>query len=1226
MESWGETALSTPDLSPYVCRYGAEWLATDPESRHQSLPGTTVFTDLSGFTALSERLAGLGRVGAEEMAAQLDTIFTALLQEARDRGGALLHFGGDALLLLFTGDQHERRGAATAAAMVRVLRGHSLMRTPAGSVRLGVSTGVWSGDIDLFLVGGLSRQLLMAGAASTGVSRLEAAAGRGEVLLSPRTASALPDSSVDSTGSGPPRLRRSPRSPSWTPGPAPVVDVALLLPAALRRHVQAGGHQPEHRSVTVGFLRWTGMDQLLRSQGGARVAMRLDELVRVTEELTVEWGVTLLATDLSPDGGKIMVAAGAPISHEDDETRALLCMRQLTASDPGGFGLRVGLHRGPAFAAFVGAPFRRTYTCIGDTVNTAARVMMQAAPGQVLATDNVLVRSRTMFAVQSLPEFVAKGKALPLQAYVVGDDLGARIADDTGVMVGREEETLRLLAAVQGAASETVVVEAGAGVGKSRLLQAALERVPGDVTVLRTACAPHAVDDPYAMARPLVLQALAGRRMGDVAPHLAKWASLLTAVTGVEAESTDEVVRLDPSLVTQRLQQVVSDVVDTCLAGRTLLIVVDDCQWADAASLALLAHLLGSGRRPRSAWLARRPDPEAQGEEPDIRLGPLTEEAALRLVRAYSPVPLPPDQCRAIVERAAGNALFLRELSRRATAGFDEETDLPADLESVVGARIDSLAPYDRDLLRVASVIGPVVDVDLVARVAPQATEESAWERLSEFVEASPEGWTFRHAVYRQVAYAGLPFGRRRALHGIVGDLLERRDGHAAPPDLLSLHFSEAREWQKAWTWSLRAADRADQASATVEASKALSKALAALSHLPPDRPSEARVTERLAYTAQRAGRNPEALLAFQRLLVLADDELARVIAATGIAMKLSDLGSTKRALRFVDRLLKAGGTDIGAQLLLVLCSAALRARSGAWQAAERESRHVIEHRDLVDDSNLARAHAVLAGCLFARGDPAGAAVSWDAAACLLDAVGRPLGAAVERSNQAAALFDLGAWGEAYEVWESAAVAMQKAGSDVYAAYAWGGQAEVDLERGQLDSAESRAERVHEVALSAGEVDLAMWAEAALASVLIRRGDVRGGLEQLSHLVGGEVATVRFIDERVVEAHLSLRETALAADRIERSRAMYASCRRWMQGVVEAQRGNRQESARLLSGVVDDPEARPLDRARAASLLARLQPSAAEQAQSAELHSALGIEAPLELPLLPSLPTEVRSS
>ncbi len=94
-----------------TCRGSASsgW-PTGTDERYRVEPGTVVFVDISGFTKLSEGLAKHGKVGAEELTATIGTCFVALLDLAVAYGGRLLKFGGDALLLYFSGDAHEARG------------------------------------------------------------------------------------------------------------------------------------------------------------------------------------------------------------------------------------------------------------------------------------------------------------------------------------------------------------------------------------------------------------------------------------------------------------------------------------------------------------------------------------------------------------------------------------------------------------------------------------------------------------------------------------------------------------------------------------------------------------------------------------------------------------------------------------------------------------------------------------------------------------------------------------------------------------------------------------------------------------------------------------------------------------------------------------------------------------------------------------------------------------
>ncbi len=88
---------------------------------------------------------------------------------------------------------------------------------------------------------------------------------------------------------------------------------------------------------------------------------------------------------------------------------------------PGALPVRVGVNTGRVFAGIVGTLTRRTYTFYGDAINTAARIMVRAADGQLLAREDVLERARTTYAATPIEPFAAKGKAELVRASDVGD-------------------------------------------------------------------------------------------------------------------------------------------------------------------------------------------------------------------------------------------------------------------------------------------------------------------------------------------------------------------------------------------------------------------------------------------------------------------------------------------------------------------------------------------------------------------------------------------------------------------------------------------------------------------------------------------------------------------------------------------------------------------------------------------------------------------------------------
>ncbi|HEV2951382.1 MAG TPA: adenylate/guanylate cyclase domain-containing protein, partial [Actinomycetota bacterium] len=123
--------------------------------------------DLSGFTALSERLAAKGKVGAEELILVISGTFESLISIAERYDGDVLKFRGDALLILFRGEHHELRACGAAADMQWLIEHAGTARSSVGEVRLRMATGIYSGICDFFIVGSTHRELLVTGPAAT---------------------------------------------------------------------------------------------------------------------------------------------------------------------------------------------------------------------------------------------------------------------------------------------------------------------------------------------------------------------------------------------------------------------------------------------------------------------------------------------------------------------------------------------------------------------------------------------------------------------------------------------------------------------------------------------------------------------------------------------------------------------------------------------------------------------------------------------------------------------------------------------------------------------------------------------------------------------------------------------------------------------------------------------------------------------------------------------------
>ena len=183
--------MSASELTAYVPRVVVEWALDAPASRARRIEGTMAFVDISGFTAMSEQLATRGKAGAEEVTDVMNATFAQLLELAYAQGGGLVKFGGDALLLFYSGADHAPRATRAAFGMRSALEEIGRLETSAGRVELRMHVGVHSGEFDFFLVGGSHRELIVAGPAATRTVEMEAASEAGEILLSPESAALL---------------------------------------------------------------------------------------------------------------------------------------------------------------------------------------------------------------------------------------------------------------------------------------------------------------------------------------------------------------------------------------------------------------------------------------------------------------------------------------------------------------------------------------------------------------------------------------------------------------------------------------------------------------------------------------------------------------------------------------------------------------------------------------------------------------------------------------------------------------------------------------------------------------------------------------------------------------------------------------------------------------------------------------------------------------------------
>ncbi|MEW1999373.1 AAA family ATPase [Streptomyces coelicoflavus] len=367
-----------------------------------------------------------------------------------------------------------------------------------------------------------------------------------------------------------------------------------------------------------------------------------------------------------------------------------------------------------------------------------------------------------------------------------GDRRGAP-GDPGPTVVGRESETAEIMGRVAADRSRgaVLVVEGGPGAGKSVLLDLAVRRTRGaGHRVLRAVGSESEARLAYAGLHQLLRPVL-----GDLDALPARQRSALRAALGL-AEHAEAPEAPDALLVGLAVLTLVSDLAEP---AAPLLVVVDDAQWMDRASLDVLSFL---ARRldgePVTLLLGVRAAAVLPGFDKGyarLEVGPLSGDAANRLLDEQPEPPTGRTRVR-ILREAAGNPLALVELSRAVAGRRPEdlavEGPLPVTdrLEALFALRVSHLPEATRRALLLLAA-ADAADAPAAAR-GPSEADGTAWapaERAG-LVRQDSAGISFRHPVVRSAVYHAASFRERRhahlALARLLGDDPDRRAWHLA--------------------------------------------------------------------------------------------------------------------------------------------------------------------------------------------------------------------------------------------------------------------------------------------------------------------------------------------------------------------------------------------------------------------------------------------------------------
>ena len=761
----------------------------------EDVEGTLVFADISGFTRMSERLAESGKEGAETLTNIINRYFHRMLDIAAEHGGTNVKFGGDALLLLFSGENHAARAVSAALQIQRATKEFPAVKVPGERVRLHMSVGVHSGTFWSVSVGvsNLRMQYIILGTEASRVAETEGEATAGEVLVTEETRLLIKGARLGEPRNGAYRVLRLVRPPevpseihlSRTLPPQDDRLLAYLPPPVVDRLSAADGMlelEGEHRNVSIMFIHLIGINELLEEQGPTVLVEELQRYISTLVKLANKYGGFVAGNDISELGIKLILVFGAPVANERDPENALRLGLEMREELPiMGLHLthRIGVNSGSVFVGDVGSPYRREYTVIGDAVNLSARLMGAAESGQVLLSRKIAEEAGPGFVLDELEPVRVKGKREPVpicSLKSVETRPVARAGVIEGKLYGRETEleTLRQAGTeVEAGNGRLVLLTGEAGIGKSRLVsefESQLSYIGWDV--YRGQCRPHTAGNPFSLWVHLLesffgIESIAETRLrtrtvldkiGRLRPALLGVAPLLNGLLSLSASDTDVVQSLDAETRRHRLFDLISTVLREAASNRRIAVVLEDLQWSDQSSLRLIESVVqGLDRSRLLVCLTCRTVEDLELKLPadgtvTLDLGKLSDDASAEIVWSMLGVDaLPAQVTDSIISKAQGNPLFLEEIARtiRLSGALDQvlkasafaldkaiaSLDIPDRIQALVMSRIDRLAPSSRDVLRTAAVIGGTFDLSTLMALLDLNDRRQLESRLDELTE-----------------------------------------------------------------------------------------------------------------------------------------------------------------------------------------------------------------------------------------------------------------------------------------------------------------------------------------------------------------------------------------------------------------------------------------------------------------------------------------------------------
>jgi class 3 adenylate cyclase/tetratricopeptide (TPR) repeat protein len=884
--------------------------------------------------------------------------------------------------------------------------------------------------------------------------------------------------------------------------------------------------------------------------------------------------------------------------------------------------LRAGVHSGLVVVGELGDAIHKEFTASGDAVNLAARLQSAAPPGGTLISHDTYRYVRGVFDMTPRPPMTVKGKSEPVQTYLVRRakprpfrSVARGVAGIETRTIGREVEMRALqeayLRAYEGHGVAWAQLVSEPGVGKSRLLDdlsAWIDLRDETTRLLRARAFPDDASQPFALVRRMWFDRFQIAEDAPLKQAEIKWverfkdfsglddfeepAHALGLLVGLPFKDSPYIgaMRSDPTQVKGRALVVSRELVQAVRQRDPVVVLLEDLQWADAASWEYLMEvfldeadqqpnglfILGAARpewhppQELTTLLATSTASQMAGEKWGalISLAPLDGQATRQLVQELlqRAADVPEQVSDLIVERSEGVPYFAEEIINwfidrgildtqpggwRFRPERLKEEPLPVTLQHLLLARLSGLSPAERAALQRGAIFGRHFWTGGVEALGVSAGEETLGNLQPRgFVEEQPESafqgdteWSFHHNLLQEVTYESVLKRERATLHRVAASWLERQARQAGRLDefagLLGEHCQRAGELSAAADWYLLAARRAFNQGAPREAKSFYTQALELLPPVDRERRWQALLgrEEALLVLGEDEPRKADITALLELARAIGDDNyLAEAyFRQAWFGMQTDYMSGLDQAAREALTAARRCGNESIEAKALVLSAVADLGREDRSAAVEHIEEALRRARGLGDESVLAFVLGRGAYCYSEMGDVA----AWGRLQLedieLNRRLGNRLQEAISLGNLGANYLSMALYKQARSLIEQARGLAEALGAHRALAYDLLNLGEIFQAMGDLRKARQLEEQALQEFTPTRDIRGKVSAIADLGTLLLAIGDAPGAAARFTE--GRELALSQGMAPKACEATTGLAASALMQGQLDQARS-----------------------------------------------------------------------------------------